>query len=116
MILFGVWHLVIDFNKKLINFLLEMFYFINILLSKMNNLNLFINNLYLLLVNNLFTDVELILDDNKELLSIHVHRNILASNCNYFMKLFTFNSNINQNKIVLKVDNTQVGSKVKTMF
>ena len=111
MILFGVWHLVIDFNKKLINFLLEMFYFINILLSKMNDLNLFINNLYLL-VNNLFTNVEIILDDNKELLSIHVHRNILASGCNYFMKLFTFNPNTNQNKFVLKVDNTQVGSKV----
>ena len=74
----------------------------------MNNLNLFINNLYLLLVNNLFTDVELILDDNKDPISIHVHRNILASSCGYFMKLFTFNSNINQNKFILKVDNAKI--------
>ena len=64
--------------------------------------------MYLLLVNNLFTDVELILDDNKEPLSIHVHRNILASSCDCFMKLFTFNLNINQNKFILKVDNAKV--------
>ena len=74
----------------------------------MNDLNLFINNLYLLLINNLFTDVELILDDNKEPISIYAHRNILASSCNYFMKLFTFNSNINQNKFILKVDNAKI--------
>ena len=36
------------------------------------------------------------MDDNKEPISIHVHRNILASNCDYFMKLFTFNPNTNQ--------------------
>ena len=66
----------------------------------MNNTNPFINNL--------FTDVELILDDNKDPISIHVHRNILASSCGYFMKLFTFNSNINQNKFILKVDNAKI--------
>ena len=49
----------------------------------MSNLNLIINNL--------FTDVELVLDDNKEPISIHAHQNILASKCDYFTKLFTFN-------------------------
>ena len=48
------------------------------------------------------------MDDNKEPISIHAHRNILVSSCNYFMKLFTFNSNINQNKFILKVDNAKI--------
>ena len=56
----------------------------------MNKLNLFINNLYLLLINNLFTDVELILNDNKDPISIHVHRNILASSCDYFYETIYF--------------------------
>ena len=66
----------------------------------MSNLNLIINNL--------FTDVELVLDDNKEPISIHAHQNILASKCDYFTKLFTFNSNTHQNKFILKVDNAKI--------
>ena len=69
-----------------------------------------------MLINNLFIDAELILDDNKEPLSIHVHRNILASNCDYFMKLFTFNSNINQNKFIIKVDNAKVTKDLNYSF
>ena len=62
------------------------------------------NETYVILtpsINKIYTDVEIVLDDDKQQISIHVHRYVLASGSNYFLRLFTFGSNIHKNKFTL---------------
>ena len=74
----------------------------------MHALNLLLNNLYTLSIGKISTDVEIVLDDNKQQISIHVHRYVLASGSNYFLRLFTLGSNIHKNKFTLKVGNIEI--------
>ncbi len=47
------------------------------------------------------TDIELIFSNNKRQVTIHAHKNILASSCDYFRKMFNFNGNITTTKIIV---------------
>jgi len=55
-----------------------------------------LNKSYQDLHNKIFTDVELILIDPNESISIHVHKNILAFSSDYFYGLFTVGNEKNK--------------------
>ncbi len=66
------------------------------------------NYLFKALNENILTDLELVLDDNKDILVMNVHKIILWSSCDYFRKLFNNFSESNSNKIKLNVYNVYV--------
>jgi hypothetical protein len=57
---------------------------------------------------NIFTDVELILNDDSDKIAIHAHKAILICHSEYFYKLFTFGDNASRNKFNLNVDNARI--------
>lgn len=50
-----------------------------------------------------FSDFELILKDKYTTISLHVHRIILANNCDYFYKMFNFNLQLKSQEMIVPV-------------
>ena len=58
------------------------------------------------------TDIEIILVDPSNTLSIHAHKNVLACSSTYFQKLFCFGIEKTQSSIRIEVDNAKVAYDV----
>ncbi len=67
-----------------------------------------------LLVQKIFTDIELIFSNGTDQVTIHAHKNILAISCDYFHKMFHFNKDITTTRII--VDKPDIAGDVVASF
>lgn len=75
-----------------------------------------LNELYQDLSDKKFTDMELVLIDQNESITIHTHKVILACSSNYFKKLLTFGNEKNKTMNEIHVRNSKIAHDMILQF
>jgi WD40 repeat protein len=75
-----------------------------------------LNKFFQDLTNKIYTDIEIILVDNHNTISIHAHRSILDFSSDYFHNLFKFGKEKNQSSISINVCNAKIAHDLILSF